>query len=118
MKLFAGSLERVLKKVEKLAHKEAMRIHKTGILKNSEEVKISRDDWQEEKVSYYIVAHNPKKFFETGNGQEVRMTSDFSFKKYPAEWREAVLQTYEEVFEEDLLGYKMLGGLAVLKYEG
>ena len=29
-----------------------------------------------------------------------------------------VVNQTEEVFEEDLLGYKMLGGLAVLKSEG
>ena len=119
--MFIFSFNGCLKKAEKLAHKEAMRIHKTKVLKKMEqpnwEVRISRDDWQPNKLSYYIVATNPKSFFETGREEEVRMTSEFSLKKFPAQWHEAILQAYEETFEEELLGYRMLGGLTVLKSE-
>jgi len=121
MKKLFGSLEKEIKKVEKLAHKEAMRIHKTDILKKAEQpgwqVSISRNDWWDEKVCYTIVARNSKEFLETGRDMEERMTSEFSLKKYPVEWHEAALQAYEETFEEDLLGYKIKGGLAVLKSE-
>ena len=121
MKLFAESFEKVLKKIEKTAHKDAMKIHKEGILKKDLhegwQIKVSRDDWQPRKVIYYIEVSNPNKFFEEGREEVTRRTLTFSFKKYPAEWHDEILQAYEETFEEDLLGYRMHGGLAVLKSE-